>query len=513
MSLNEFASGAMKKFFFVSTIILIILAVFLTINSQDMLESDKITYRSPINAGAFYSKKPEELKRDIQEFLQIDKPNRIDARIVGIVVPHAGYVFSGWVAGKAYREVAGGDYDVVVVIGPSHYKSFKGASIFNGDAYSTPLGAAKVDKNYAKKIAEYKQSVYLSNDGHEWQAKRGEHSIEVQIPFLLTVLPDVPIVPISMGSQDFETIDALTKAIVFATRETGKKPLLVASSDLSHFHEKREAERLDSALIRSVESYDYFKLTYHISARKWEACGGGPISVVMQAAEQLGADAAEPLQYATSADSPNMQTGDDRVVGYYSAAFVDNGADEDDKFHFPDFSEQEREVLMKSAINGVKSAVTGDNFESNFNITENLTKEFGAFVTLKKQERLRGCVGFTFSSEPIISEVREAGKNAAVRDTRFSPVKSGELGDLHFEVTILSRFKRVLDPQEIQVGKDGVYLRVGYNSGLFLPQVAPEQNWDRETFLEQLGRKAGLSLDAYKSPDAELYKFRAVIIQ
>jgi AmmeMemoRadiSam system protein A len=169
-------------------------------------------------------------------------------------------------------------------------------------------------------------------------------------------------------------------------------------------------------------------------------------------------------------------------------------------------------MLKQTAWNGAEAGVKKDTTAKVLYMPRQLGKEYATFVTLKKDGHLRGCMGHTISTKSLLSSVEETGRMAAVKDPRFSPVTENELPELSIEVTILSRFKKVFDINDIEVGKDGLVLRLGYNSGLFLPQVAPENNWDRETFLKQLGRKAGLDYNAYKTPNVEIYKFLAIII-
>lgn len=478
--------------------------------SQDYLDPKDVTHRPALVSGSFYPENPDTLRSMIEQFLDSPEPTIETPDVFGIVAPHAGYVYSGWIAGKAYKQVAGKKYDAIVVIGPSHQKAFKGSSVFNGQAYTTPLGIARVDETLAVAIAKAGDGVNLSLNGHSWDDPAGEHSIEVQIPFLQVVQPDVPIVPICMGSQDSQAINKLAEAIVGAVKETKKRILVVASSDLSHFHNKEEARKIDLPLTKSFARYDYYKMMYQLSSRECEACGGGPIVVAMMVAEWMGATQSLPIFYGTSADSPYARADESRVVGYFTGAMARTEVDSFD--NLPKLDKEEIEMLKQSALKGVENAVKGDSSIKMRYVPMALSKEFAAFVTLKKGGRLRGCMGHTVASKPLMVEVEESGRMAAVRDPRFPKVEEDELDDIDFEVTILTRFKKVFDLKNFQAGRDGAILRVGYSSGLFLPQVATENNWDNETFLRNLGRKAGLDYDAYKDPDAELYKFRAVVI-
>jgi len=492
-------------------ITILILMISLTrLCSQDAPSPDKIAYRPATVAGAFYPDSPDKLRSWIQEYLDKGKTSGDNRKIIGLIAPHAGYVYSGWIAGQAYKQVEGREYDAVIVIAPSHAKAFRGSAIFDGDAYTTPLGEAMVDHELVKEIGSVNDMVGISRDGHGWIGERSEHSLEVQIPFIQVVLPGIKIIPIVMGTQDFESADALMKAIVSAVKKLNKNVLIVASSDLSHFHEAEIAKTMDEKIVNAFAKFDYFRLALNAFTRKWEACGGGPIVVAMMAAEQFGANKAEPLIYSNSSDSPYIKGDSKKVVGYFSGIlFKDNDAVD----ILPEISDENRQKLLEIAKTTVSNIAKNNDDFSGFNgSSKALSEEYAVFVTLHKHGKLRGCMGHTIADKALIAAVEESAKLACSRDPRFSPVKPKELDDIDYEVTILSRMKRVLDPNEVEPGRDGVLLRVGYNSGLFLPQVATEQGWDRKTLLEQLGRKAGLSTDAYKDLKAELYIFRGMVI-
>ncbi len=490
---------------------IVIMAALTSTFCQDSPDAGQITYRPATVAGAFYPENIDSLKNSINEYLLPDEPKLIKGDIIGLVVPHAGYVFSGWVAGKAYRELEGKKYDDIIIISPSHTKAFQGSSVFKGEGYTTPLGVAGVDLELAKEIADGKSSyVKYSLDGHEWQGGRTEHAIEVQVPFLQVVQPNTPIIPIIMGSQDFPTVDALVKSIVKAVRKLRKKVLIVASSDLSHFHNQRTAESIDTPFVRAFSKFDYFKMEMNLFSDRWEACGGGPIIATMMIAEQLGANSTYPFLYATSANSPFISADSSRVVGYCSGAIYN---DMSGKLNIlPNLNEDDKKFIMDVAKKSVKAAVTNTEVELKDKVNSELNDEYAAFVTLKEDGILRGCMGQTFTTSSLLNAVVEAGRLAATRDPRFKPVSKIELDKLEYEVTILSRFKKILSDKEIEIGRDGVYLRLGNSAALFLPQVAPEQHWNTEELLENLCSKARLPLDAYKSPDAELFIFQAMII-
>lgn len=477
---------------------------------QDNPEQKDISYRPATVAGSFYPSDPEILKKMIEEYLDISSPIKVNKKIIGIIAPHAGYIYSGKVAGSVYREVRNQEYDDIIIIAPSHQVSFRGASVFDGDAYTTPLGIVNVDKHLAKEIASDNENVILSRNGHSWTEGNPEHSLEVQLPFIQISLPNKPIVPIIMGSQDFSTADALMRSIVKAVKKLNKNVLLVASTDLSHFHDITTAKSLDSNIIEDFIRFDYFKLSYYLFTHQWEACGGGPVVVVMMASEQLGATKAINLAYATSGDVPAGAKNKDRVVGYMSGALIVDQENPKDKL--PKLTNEDKEYLLSLAKQSVKNTVTNKKMSLALKENDSLLEKYAAFVTITKYGELRACMGHTFASEPLIKEIESSASMASTQDYRFGPIESNELKDLDYEISILSRMRRILNTNEIEIGKHGLYIRYGRNSGLLLPQVASERNWDVETFLKHICLKAGLPTDTYIKPDAELYVFTALII-
>lgn len=478
---------------------------------QDMLDPNQVSYRPPMVAGSFYPSDPDSLKILLHEFLEPEQPKKINSKIYGLISPHAGYIFSGSVAGKAYREIINEKFDLIVVISPSHFKSFKGASVFNGEAYVTPLGIVKVDTEFAKNLSTINNDVFLSNLGHGWKESTPEHSLEVQIPFIQSVQSDAKIIPIVMGSQDFKTIHSLSVALVQAIKSSKKKILLVASSDLSHYHDYNTARKLDISLIKVLSYYDYFRFSSQFFLRKIEACGGGPIATVMIVAEQLGANNLFPIKYANSGDIPSGKSRKDSVVGYFSAALIE---DETPQPLFPPFTEEDKELLLSIAKESIKKTVTKTKQEEpeiHF-VPRNLGEFLTCFVTIRKNGKLRACMGHTYPNSSLTAEVEEVAKLAATQDHRFGPIKESELDSLDIEITILSRFYKVFDISEISIGRDGLFIRYENLTGILLPQVATENDWDVETFLEHLCRKAGLPEDYYKLPEVELYRFSSIII-
>lgn len=499
----------------------VVILLFLTLGgikimAQDAPSEKSISYRPPCFAGSFYTSNPDTLNKELEEYLDLEKPNIIpeNNRIIGLISPHAGYVYSGFVAGKGYRELRGRKIKTVIVIAPSHQMFFPYSSVFSGDAYVTPLGPVLVEKSLAKKIASQNNLVRLSLDGHHWQKVSPEHSLEVQLPFIQKVLPEAKIVPIVMGSQDNSVIHSLTMAIYKSLKDYPEvnQVLLIASSDLSHYHNYKTAYEIDNKLIETFQRFDYFKLTNLLNSRDIEACGGGPIAVVMAVSEALGANKPIQILYKTSGDSPYVPKMKDKVVGYFTGALVYDS--NFIPFSLPELNEKEKKELLSLVKNTVESVAKGEKPDINAHskISKSFTEFYTAFVTIEKNNELRACMGHIFPTKPMFWEVFDVAKLSATSDWRFGPINADEISDLSYEITILSRFKKVYSENEIQIGKHGLYIRYRGNSGLLLPQVASERNWDVRTFLENLCYKAGLAKHTYLDPEAEIYLFEALII-
>ncbi len=419
-------------------------------------------------------------------------------------------MYSGWIAGKVYRELRGRKYDAIIILAPSHHRRFRGASVFNGDAYSTPLGLVNIDSDLSIEIAKNHQIINLSLNGHEWKDTLNEHSIEVHLPFLQVVLPGTPIVPISIGTQDDSTISAVAYSIIKSVQRLRKEVLIIASTDLSHFHSFEEARKLDLQFVHSFKRYDYFKIQAELDSNIIEACGGAAVIIAMIACEHLGATMSAPIFYATSANSPYARSSTDRVVGYFSGLLLKGAYD---FFEIDlELDEMSKQELINRAKNGIELAVKNESSLPIQYIPTRLNIELAAFVTLKKDGKLRGCMGHTYPRNILPFEVEQAAKLAASRDFRFDTVLESELDSIKVEITILSRFKRIFNPNDIIIGKHGVYLRKGNQSGLFLPNVPIEHNWNLTELLENLCRKANIPKDVINHPATELFIFNALKI-
>lgn len=259
-------------------------------------------------AGYFYPAEKEKLQKDITEMLKTAKTEKSFDRIFGIVAPHAGYVYSGKTAAYAYNLLNDKTYKTVIVISPSHAEYFPGISIYDGDAYETPLGIVEIDHTMTNKLVENSRLIFKGIQGH-----RKEHALEVQIPFLQSVLNGFKIVPIVMGDQSKMFVDELADKI---SKVVDESSLIVASSDMSHFHSADEADSLDSIVEKRINDFDFEQLLKDLSDNECEACGGGPIATMMKAASIKNITNSLVINRSDSGDI----TGDkSEVVGYLSA--------------------------------------------------------------------------------------------------------------------------------------------------------------------------------------------------
>ena len=464
-------------------------------------------------AGSFYPGNPADLEEMVDGLLAEAKAPRIKHDLLAVVAPHAGYVYSGHVAAEAYAQVRGHGIKRVVVISPCHVESFRGASVFDGGGYETPLGVVRVDEAFCDDLAAADKLIARSNKGHRLNERgRGEHALEVQLPFLQRALGKFTLVPVVMGDQRYETCRALGVALASLVKDRGT--LIVASSDLSHFHPYDEAVELDLKVVKAIENRDFFCLSRNFSSRQWEACGGGPIVAAMMAAQRLGANEAVRLKYANSGDVPHGDR--NRVVGYVSAALVAVEDETSKRAGGEEYSlrPEEKKRLLEIARASVERSVrSGKVYDVSPREEKHaaLLEERGAFVTLNKDGLLRGCIGYVFPIEPLCVTVRDVAMSAALRDRRFEPVSKVELPDIEYEISVLSPLRLVTDLEEIEVGIHGLLIKRGTKEGLLLPQVAGSRGWDRPTFLEHTCIKAGLPPQAWKGADVDVYAFTALV--
>lgn len=460
--------------------------------------------RPPVVAGRFYPGDSIGLSTMVDSLLGISAVSNSTEGVIAGVVPHAGYVFSGSTAADFYRSIEGNDYDVVVIIGPTHHVSFHGFSVFEGNGYLTPLGEIDVATDMAERLRESHPSASFVPEAHA-----SEHCLEVQLPFLQRVLqPGFKIVPIVAGDSGPDELRYMAELILAEAYD--RRILVIASSDLSHYPTREFAEEVDSLTVDAILNGEMNAFLEATSEAKLPsglatfACGRLPVALVMSYAALYPDVTTELLSITTSADFSGDES---RVVGYASIAF------ETPEFEPSEWSisPESRGILLEIAIASVHSAVTGEDYSLPDSLPSELELPRGAFVTLKQNGQLRGCIGSMRSAGLLAETVMHMARSAALEDPRFMPVTEMELSDLEYEISVLTPLQILNDWHDVEVGTDGlIIMGSGGRSGVLLPQVPLEQGWNREQFLEGVCRKAGLSTSAYLG-NVTLYRFQAQV--
>ena len=489
------------------TLILIIMIHAQSCGSKGLREP---SVRPMAVAGQFYPADADSLRLMIEECFK-DTKNVVDKDryVQSVIVPHAGYVFSAHTAAWSFAQLPrDGHWDHIFLIGPSHHVAFDGASANEAfEYYESPLGLVKVDTALAADLnREHKCLRYVA------QAHTQEHCLEVQLPLLQMWLKTAsPIVPIIIGTLDVDRLRQIADALKPWYND---RNLFVISSDFSHYPQYDDAERVDKRTAEAVASGDPGKILATAKEKfnsgiphlATSACGLCGILVnAMLAADDTTSECRH-LYYCNSGDS--RYGSKDEVVGYN--AFVTLRKK---KSSFQ-LSDDDRRLLLRIARGSIEKAVMGDHAwaTDTSRLSPTLRERCGAFVTLSEDGRLRGCIGHFGSDIPLYKAVEEMAVAAATEDPRFMPVGKGELDQIHIEISVLTPLKRIHDIKEFQYGRQGIYMRKGYHSGTFLPQVAQEVNWTKEEFLGHCAQdKAGIGWDGWR--DAELYTYEAIIFE
>jgi hypothetical protein len=266
--------------------------------------------RKSMVAGSFYPDDPGTLKKQVNNFLNNAKDSGIN-NIISIICPHAGYMYSGQVAAYSYKQITGKKFDRIIIIAPSHSEYFDFVSVYNGSAYQTPLGQVEVDQKTCQLLSKGSKNIKVSSRGH-----LEEHSLEVQLPFLQVILKKFKMVPVVIGQQNRENILELGNSI--GNLPDSGKTLIIASTDLSHYHPYREAMELDGTVEALINDFNWEGLMKNFLSNNAEMCGGGPVIASMIASQKLGANRSKILKYQNSGDVSGDRSA---VVGYLSAAF------------------------------------------------------------------------------------------------------------------------------------------------------------------------------------------------
>jgi AmmeMemoRadiSam system protein B/AmmeMemoRadiSam system protein A len=448
--------------------------------------------RKPVFAGQFYAADPVRLAAEIDGYLAEARPPALaDGRIIGIIVPHAGYVYSGRTAAAAYALLRGRPIDTVVIIGPSHRFWFEGVSIWPDGGFETPLGVARVDAALARALAKAAGSRFRP------KAFAEEHSVEVQVPFVQRALPDAAIVPIVMGAQTRATIRTLAAALAKTCLD--RNVAVIASTDLSHFLPKDQAQATDAATAALIAARKVDTIIRKVEADENIMCGGGGVAALLLLAEKAGRPKVKVLARTDSSAFGGP------IVGYLAAAVLSGEASE--AFALTDEEKADLLTLARSAL--VEYLTRGTRIEDRTG-RETFRTPRGAFVTLTKRGELRGCIGYIEPILPLAQAVIRTAIYAATEDPRFPPVAAGELKDIRIEISVLTPPRPIDDSRTVKVGTHGLIVEQGGAKGVLLPQVPAEFGWGREEFLDQVCLKAGLPRDAWKK-GARLSVFEAIV--
>ena len=496
------------------TVFIVLLSIF---TIMETFSQNITTDRQPVAAGRFYPADKLTLTKELTRLFESCKKSSDSWDVRAIISPHAGYIFSGKIAAAAYSAISKDKvYKNIFIIGSSHVMYFDGASVYNSGDFITPLGKVSVNKEIANKLILSNKVFYFPTNAH-----LQEHSIEVQLPFIQYYFKYSPmIVPVIIGADDENTVKKIAEALrPWFTSEN----LFVISSDFSHYPGYKDAVQTDNLTAMSIVSGSpktFLKALSNNTQKQipglaTSMCGWTSGLTLLYLAEGNNNLEIKFIDYSNSGDSPNG--GKDEVVGYNALAMIEKKHNElllaksDNGFSFNDAEKKQLFTIVKNSISSKlyddKKFVIEEK-----SVSGNLKKPMGAFVTLKINGALRGCIGRFISSEPLFTVVQESAISSAFEDPRFSPLTKEEFKKTDIEITVLGPLRKINDISEIVLGKHGIYIKKGYKSGTMLPQVATENEWTVEEFLGFTSRdKADLGWDGWK--DAEIFIYEGVVLE
>lgn len=495
------------------TVIVIIISLILPLMSINGQQAGKD--RQPAVAGSFYPSGSEKLRSDLEE-LFIDCNGPVPGTTVrAIIVPHAGYVYSGHTAAAAFSAIpAAAEYENIFLIGASHRFAFDGAAVFTSGDLITPLGKVPVNRLAGKKLIDESRYFFTRDDVHN-----PEHSLEVELPFIQYHFKKTPtVVPILIGTRDKNILISLASSL--KPYFTGRN-LFVISSDFSHYPSYSDAVKTDrktsdaivsgnpDALMKVVKSAE----NSGIEGLATAMCGWTAGMVLMYLTEGDVSLHYRNVNYTNSGDS---RFGDrQQVVGYNAIIVEENessaGSPETGKESLV-LSSEEKKTLLGIARESIKAELNGTKPDTPdaLKLTGGLMEPLGAFVTIKIHGNLRGCIGRFTSADPLYRVVEAMAHEAAFGDPRFPALSAKEYPEIKLEISVLGPMKKISDISEIEIGKHGIYLKKGMMSGTLLPQVASERGWSVDEFLGYCARdKAGIGWEGWKN--AEIFVYEALV--
>jgi AmmeMemoRadiSam system protein B/AmmeMemoRadiSam system protein A len=459
-------------------------------------------------AGSFYPASKAALESQLQDLFRAARAAHPEGKVQSLIVPHAGYDYSGVVAASGYKTIpAETRYENIFFIASSHREQFNGVSIYPAGNYITPLGKVKVNSKIAGDLINGHQQIVYYKKAHD-----REHSIEVQIPFIQYHLEEVPpIVPIVMGTSSLDMARELASALLpYFTPEN----LFIISSDFSHYPSYNDAIRVDKITADAILTKD--PESFYNALRKnsskgirnlaTPSCGWSSIMTMLYMADHKEDMQLLPVLYQNSGDS---NIGDkERVVGYWAITGYRHPSEEV-SFRL---SSEDREILLGISRETLENYILkGELYQvSRRDLSPSLKQASGAFVSLYMGGRLRGCIGNFSPDKPLYEVVQEMTIAAATHDRRFAPVESPELPYISIEISVLTPLQQISSIDEFQLERHGIYMTKDGRSGTFLPQVASETGWSKEDFLGHCSRdKAGLGWEGWK--EADLFVYEAIV--
>ena len=475
---------------------------------------DKKAFDSPL-AGTWYQANKDGLAAEIDGYLaNVDAPP-LD-NVHALILPHAGYVYSGQVAAYGVKQVVGKKFSRVIVMGPSHgMRMANVASVPDFTHYSTPLGEMPLDVEMIDALKEHPEFRTVP------YAHEGEHSVQIELPFLQRVLGEFKLAPIVVGQTDVKAARAMAEILLGLI---DGNTLVVASTDFTHYGPRfrympfrddvvNNLRTLDMGAWDFIEKKDVEGFNSYIDRTGATICGNCPVSVLL--AMMPPESEAHLLKYDTSGNITGDLT---NSVSYVSAAFTGKWGEgkpvEVEESELAELSDEDKAQLLTLAQATLEYYMNNGQMPSpdefGIEITPAMEQVMGAFVTLKEHGQLRGCIGEILPRRPLYKAVMDHSVNSALRDHRFKPVVDSDLSLLHFEISALTPPAPVDSYDDIIIGKHGVVIEKEGRSAVYLPQVAPEQGWNIEQTLTNLSIKAGLPPDAWKE-GATFTVFEAIV--
>ncbi len=506
----SYARYIMKRIFYFFALLLTLNSCKAQTNHSKKIDARLI--RQPVFAGQFYAADSTLLTNQIKVFLKNAVPPKVD-NAVAVIVPHAGYIYSGQIDADAYIQVKDNIFDLIIILGTNHTTAgFSGISVYPSGGFATPIGVADVDDKIAGELLKKDNDVNSDLTVH-----KKEHSIEVQVPFIKYLFPHAKILPIIVGEPNIKMCSRFADTLAGLIKD--KKVLIIASSDLSHYPDFDDAIKTDNKTLKSIAGLNPEKIVSEMQNQLDKnipqlltcACGEAPIIAAVELAKELGAGCASIISYTNSGYNSLGST--NRVVGY-GAVVISKGkassvVDVDSVItnNLYKLNSSDKKKLLKYARQTLEQYFAVQTVPLPRNMNPMLKIKRGVFVTLNKNGKLRGCIGRMSEDTPLCTNVGAMALSAAFNDNRFSPLTKEELPQVEIEISVLTPFKQIKNSNEIVLGRDGVIVKKESKQAVFLPQVATETGWNKEKFLDQLCYKAGLNAGDWK--DAELFTFHA----